>query len=114
MSEDEQQSLSESTATSLRRRAFQHRRAVIGGSRRRYYVHLLYGTKPIFLKKINETVRTGCSFYPALTPKHSSALPPQSVAGCLAIPTYNISAYRCLSVWRANSVCTICRHSAAS
>jgi hypothetical protein len=57
MSEDEQQRLSESTATNLKRRAFQHRRAVIGGSGATTYAAEIYGTKPIFLKKINETVR---------------------------------------------------------
>jgi hypothetical protein len=57
VSEDEQKSPSESTATRLRRRAFQHRRAVIGGSGATTYAAEIYGTKPIFLKKINETVR---------------------------------------------------------
>jgi len=76
VSEDEQKSPSESTATRLRRRAFQHRRAVIGGSGATTYAAEIYGTKPIFLKKIKETVRI-CSFYPAFPPSNQRLSVPE-------------------------------------
>ena len=65
MSEDEQQSPSESTATtpqaaSLSAPSRCNRRFTAGASST--YASEIYGTKPIFLKKINETVRMVARF----------------------------------------------------